>query len=125
MFNQILLVDDNETDQFINARRIRQHDESIALREAQNGLEAMAVLREPDFWPDLILLDVNMPVLDGFGFLDAYMAEFADRPVNIVLALTSAYQDNDVRRAEAYPVVKGQIIKPLSKDWCREISALC
>lgn len=124
MFKRILLVDDNETDLYVHHRRIRQHDASIDVRQARDGLEAMALLRAREFWPDLVILDVNMPCLDGFGFLDGCQAEFADRPLNVVLALTSAYQDMDIVRADLYPAVKGHFIKPMTKDWFQQFSDL-
>ena len=124
MLQKILLVDDNETDLYVHKRRIIRHDDAIEVREAVDGQVALDLLLAGEFWPDLIFLDINMPHLDGFGFLDGCAREFPGRELTVVLALTSSFQDADIKRAQDYPVVKGHIIKPLSKHWYEELNSI-
>ncbi|MEM6639437.1 MAG: response regulator [Pseudomonadota bacterium] len=114
----ILSIDDNEVDLIVHRRRIEKHDSNIDVSEArdgQAGLDLLATLAVP---PDLILLDVNMPVLDGFGFL-----ERAPGPLPpVILMLTSVFQDRDRDRALRYDAVRGWMLKPLGRDWPQQVA---
>lgn len=72
----VLLVDDSGEDNFIHARQLRRGHpdcEVVIARDGQQGLDRLAARGESGLAPfDLIGLDVNMPVLDGYGFLRAY-----------------------------------------------------
>ncbi|HTR31701.1 MAG TPA: hypothetical protein VMH27_20655, partial [Puia sp.] len=71
---------------------------------------------DPDALPEFIFLDLNMPVLDGWGFLEAYSAIWDKLDKNISLyILSSTISSDDIARALAYPVTKGFLIKPLDK----------
>lgn len=121
---RILSVDDNEVDLLVNARRISGHDPDIEVREATDGQVALDILSSGDFWPDLVLLDINMPRLDGFGFLDMGQAMFAERMPKVVLTLTSEFQDADIARIPNYPSILGYIIKPMTPGWHAKIAEL-
>jgi CheY-like chemotaxis protein len=75
MPKHILLVDDDEDDQQIFLGVIQSIDPSIRCEVAWNGLEALKLLDSQDT-PDLIFLDLNMPLMNGFQFLE----EFNDTP---------------------------------------------
>lgn len=67
-------------------------------------------------WPDLIFLDINMPILDGWGFLEAYIDNFAPkRPQTRVMMLSSTVDPNDRLRALLYGIVLDFLEKPVSK----------
>lgn len=121
---RILSVDDNETDLFVHERVIYKHDPSITVVDVADGQAAFDVLEKGDFWPDLILLDVNMPVLDGFGFIELCHAAFGKKTPPIVLMLSSLYQDRDIDRIPDFPAIVGYMLKPLSRNWHGEISAM-
>lgn len=121
---RILSVDDNEIDRLVHERKIRHHDAKIVVRDAVDGRDAFDLLETGQFWPDVILLDVNMPVLDGFGFLDLCKRSFAERTPSVVLMLSSTFQDRDIDRIVDYPMIVGKIFKPLSPDWHLQISEM-
>ena len=121
---RILSIDDNSTDQLVHRRRIQKHDAAIDVEDANHGQHALDILAAGDFWPDLILLDVNMPVLNGFEFLDRAVALYAERVPPVVLTLTSSFQDRDVDRARGYPAVVGWLVKPLTQEWFVQVRTM-
>jgi CheY-like chemotaxis protein len=72
----VLLVDDDPTTNFINRKLLRRLGVTEQVREARNGQEALMALRrcpqEPAGCPVLIFLDVNMSIMGGLEFLEAY-----------------------------------------------------
>ena len=107
----ILIVDDDDADQFICDYTIRKFDPSIKTIAAFNGREALDILRVKS--PDAIILDINMPIMNGFEFLDRYAAEF-DHHVPVMAMLTSSIFDEDRKRTLEYEFVKAYFEKPLT-----------
>jgi len=107
----ILVVDDDENDQFICEYTIRKFDPDIRILKALDGAEALDILRTET--PDAIILDINMPVMNGFEFLDRYAAEFEEH-APVVAMLTSSHLGKDRERAMQYAFVKSYFEKPLT-----------
>ena len=114
--SSILIVDDDENDQFICEYTIRKFDPSIRVSKAFDGAEALDLLRGET--PDAIILDINMPVLNGFEFLDRYAQEF-DVHAPVVAMLTSSHLVKDRERAMRYSFVKSYFEKPLQAEHLR------
>ena len=115
----VLLVDDNVTDNFITNHIVKKSKitEKITVKNsAIKALEYLETIRENAHeFPDLIFLDISMPIMDGFGFLEELVKfplilnnEFA------VVMLTSSNDQNDIDRAKSYSVVKEYFVKPLN-----------
>ena len=117
----ILTVDDDENDQFICEYTIRKFDPSIRVIKAFDGSEALDVLHRET--PDAIILDINMPVMNGFEFLDRYAEEF-EVHAPVVAMLTSSHLGKDRERAMQYSFVKSYFEKPLQADHLRLMSEL-
>jgi Response regulator containing CheY-like receiver, AAA-type ATPase, and DNA-binding domains len=111
--NSILVVDDEENDQFICEYTIRKFDPTIEVLKAYDGSEALALLRKTT--PDAIILDINMPVMNGFEFLDRYAVEFTVH-APVVAMLTSSHLGQDRERAMSYYFVKNYFEKPLTSE---------
>jgi len=73
--------------------------------------------------PDLILLDINMPVMDGWEFLEVFSRLTFNKKIS-VLILTSSINPEDVEKSKIYNVVKGFFSKPLTSGKLDEILAL-
>jgi len=113
---RVLVVDDSDADQFIARMVISEVAPGVEVVQARDGQQALQILAEqtPESF-GLILLDVNMPRMDGYGFLEAYSADGRTAPV--VVMLTSSNQTEDRRRTQAFACVTGYQVKPLSPDW--------
>ncbi|MGB3798529.1 MAG: response regulator [Lewinella sp.] len=114
-----MLIDDSETDNFIHSRRLKKMELSDQIVIRKDGREGLAYLTEADLVgrPDLLFLDINMPVMDGWEFLDAYqqLADEKRARVTIVM-LTSSVGDTDYSRAHSYETIDGHIAKPLTEE---------
>ena len=117
----ILVVDDDENDQFICDYTIRKFDPTIRVLKALDGAEALDILHRET--PDAIILDINMPVMNGFEFLDRYAEEF-EVHAPVVAMLTSSHLGKDRERAMQYSFVKSYFEKPLQADHLRIMAEL-
>ncbi len=116
--DQILIVDDDATARFLMERTIKKSGLCDHILTANNGQEALNLLNtisETDTYPSLILLDINMPLMNGFEFLGALQAsDLAALPLRIAL-LTSSSNPQDVIKAQKY-LLAGYLQKPLTTE---------
>jgi CheY-like chemotaxis protein len=123
--NSILLIDDDDVAHFYNSRIIKQLDITEHIHTELNGEEALRYLAKRhsgDFInPDLIFIDVNMPIMNGFEFLENY--EKLDLPHGkpTLVMLSSSEHEADRSRAASFTCLSGYYAKPLSKDALAEI----
>ena len=117
----VLLVDDDDTTNYLNHLLLKRMGIAAHILIATNGRQALDLLPEhcPELdsptCPVLILLDINMPVMNGFEFLEAYaQLPQARRDARVVLVLTTSLNPRDAERLLALPAA-GILVKPLSK----------
>lgn len=115
MSYHILIVDDSEADQFLCEYAMQEYDASIKVSKAADGREALSGLKEKHGAFDFIFLDINMPGMNGFEFLDA-LNQSGYKPRNIIVMLTSSIRDDDHQRCVAYPMVKMVVSKPINRQ---------
>ncbi len=113
-----ILIDDNEIDQR-HYRRVLDKSGLVAdvktFTYADDALDFL--LTNPEIEVDVIFLDINMPRMNGFEFLEAATTQLGSGFAKIVVAmLTTSLNPDDRVRAEAYDVVKEYITKPLTTD---------
>lgn len=120
-FPVIMLIDDNELDNFINKKLIETEQfagEIIVHSSAVNALEDLKKrAANPDQLPRIIFLDIMMPGMDGFGFLD----EFSGQPEAVrkyckVVMLSTTESFKDLNRANQNPYVYKFLNKPMNKS---------
>lgn len=114
----VLLVDDDDTTNFLNRFFLNQLDTNIKVLVAKNGKEALDLIQiEADtLTPCLIVLDTNMPVMDGWEFLKAYGKQVSDnlkKSINIVM-LPPTNTEEYKEKVLSNPNVVDVMDKPMS-----------
>ncbi len=110
----ILLVEDDELDVISVGRSLKKLDIDYSLFTAYNGKEAFDMLNDPQqrVTPDVILLDLNMPKMNGIEFLKAIRADDRFRTIKVFIMTTSAESGDRITTEQLG--ISGFIIKPLS-----------
>lgn len=116
---KIMIIDDSEADQFMAVEAIEEFDENIEILQAYDGQEALTALETLDSQPDLIFLDINMPLMNGHEFLAEYTGKKHHNAV--IVMLTSSMQEKDKERAISFACVKNYVEKPLVLDNIKDI----
>jgi CheY-like chemotaxis protein len=117
----VLLVDDNDTDNFINKRIIELTKFSNNILIKNSGKAALEYLEEnknnPENLPDLIFLDINMPIVDGFVFLYEFESFVEDVKNKCKVAvLSSSDNKRDIDKIVTNDYVVKFITKPLNEE---------
>ena len=119
-----MLIDDNEIDNLINQKMIEASSitENIYTHTgAKSAIEFLKNMEKMDVadkvLPDVIFLDIDMPLMDGFQFLDEFanLTQITRKKCRIIM-LTSSINPQDFNRAKKYENVKLYLNKPLSHD---------
>jgi CheY-like chemotaxis protein len=118
---QVYLIDDDEVFVFLTKKLIQKTHQDVSLSVFTNGQDAIEHLEkiagDQALLPDMILLDLNMPVMDGWEFLKAYEKISFSSPDKIHLYIvTSSISPYEVERAKHIPAVKEFIVKPMVKE---------
>ncbi len=110
----VLVVDDNEVDILIARKNLEMSGKFEEIYTATDGEDALRTLENIN--PDYVLLDINMPVLDGWGFLDSFGLDFLGgiQEAPKVIMLSSSIDEEDSNRALNNPAVSQYLVKPLN-----------
>lgn len=128
-FKRILLVDDDDTSNLLTTMIISDMNIAEEVDIACNGEEALShiinncqSIQVQAKCPELILLDINMPVMDGFEFLEAYKSKMNLCNNIPVVMLSSSSNSKDYEKAQSFNV-KGYIVKPLNEEKLQKVLA--
>jgi CheY-like chemotaxis protein len=110
-----LIIDDSDPDLLYTQIVLDRAHVAEQVITCGGGQEALDLLQRSEGQEvDLILLDINMPEMDGFEFLQAYQKLHTPRQVRaVVVMLTSSPDPADRARAESFPCVRGYVVKPI------------
>lgn len=119
----ILLVDDDIDDNYYHKIIINEMNIVNRIDTVGNGIEALNYLkRENQIPPDLIFLDINMPKMNGWEFLEQYKhLSVLQRAKVVILILSTSANPDDIKRSKEIPEVTGFESKPLTKELMTEI----
>jgi len=123
-YRAVMLIDDNEIDNLINQKMIEAAsitDNIYTHTGAKSAIEFLKNMEKMDVaekvLPDVIFLDIDMPLMDGFQFLDEFENLSAlTRKKSRIVMLTSSINPQDFNRSKKYNNVKMYLNKPLSHD---------
>ena len=125
-----MLIDDNKIDLFVNQRIIEKYDSTIKTRVFNNAISAISFFKLLELnstikcltVPHVILLDVNMPEMDGFKFLEEFKdINLIDKNKISIYMVSSSSCPDDIRKAQEEPYCSGYITKPLTVDKLKNV----
>lgn len=112
-----LIVDDDSDFHELHGMVISRCKQPVNMVEAKSGEEAYRILDSSDCQPDLVLLDINMPGMDGFEFLQQY----PPRQIPIVM-LSGSYESADrIKTLHTFDIVKNYYVKPLAVEDIKQL----
>ncbi len=113
------LIDDDPLSFVIHSKVIQSSKLALRMSFFDNAMDALSALKElgqadPEKLPDYIFLDLKMPVIDGWGFLDLLMKfpEWMLQNTKVII-LTSSIDLFDIKKAKTYSIVSDYVSKPL------------
>lgn len=126
-----MLIDDDEPTNFLSSMIVEEADCTEHIQIEDSGRKAVNYLKQSERlgyagkdypWPNLIFLDINMPAMNGWEFLEKYEEfdkEHTDKVV--IIMLTTSLNPDDTAKAGNIPVVSGFEIKPLTPEMLEKV----
>jgi CheY-like chemotaxis protein len=114
-FKHVLLVDDDYVSNFIADHLLSKLNVCDSVSFCRNGDEALKFLKETDDFPELIFLDINMPVMDGFEFIETFKDLNLDKNKTRIVIYTASFTPRDVEMLKGIGF-NDFIVKPLTEE---------
>ncbi|CAM3317013.1 response regulator [Zobellia roscoffensis] len=114
----ILLLDDNLSTNFFHKKIIEKSNVADLVLEFRSGTNALKYLSQEGIeQPELILVDINMPVMNAWVFLDKFSKLKNDSKIKTtIILLSTSLSPADKERADAIPLIEHVLLKPLTKE---------
>lgn len=118
--DKILIIDDDQISNFLTANVIRRNCQTQEITICLDGQEAYNLLKQKSEsasgLPNLILVDINMPTMSGFDFLEAFRLLKHGGHMPVIIILTTSDNLQDLERLKDFPEVEVYLNKPLKED---------
>ncbi|OWW25439.1 hypothetical protein B4Q04_07420 [Zobellia sp. OII3] len=122
MINTIVLVDDNNATNFIHETYLRRVNCAENILAFTMGQKAIDYLSNAEDFPELIFIDINMPTMDAWEFMDLYSELDPKSKINTrVILLTTSIIPSDADKMTKYREIKDMMYKPLNEEAIRGI----
>jgi len=121
-YNTCLLIDDNYIDNFVTRKLLENTHFAENIVVNQSPSEAMQSLRDGSVKPDVIFLDIRMPIMNGFEFLEEFDKLAIDKKGIKIFLLSSSFDPTDIKRSLDNKYITQFIHKPLTHKVLEEIS---
>ncbi|MBN8641375.1 MAG: response regulator [Flavobacteriales bacterium] len=128
MLNKILCVDDDPITLMLCKKVIAKANFTGEIESAKDGVEALKFFdtinneSKGDDYPELIFLDLNMPIMDGWEFLDEFSKNLSQAfPKTKIIVLSSSIDPKDINKSKNYPMVLDFLPKPITVEMLNNI----
>ncbi len=116
----VLLIDDDDAVNMLNTIILRKSglaDNIVAVQSGKKGLEALTEFRTENKWPGIIFVDINMPGICGWEFIERFKKDFVQfKEKCLICVLSSSLDPRDRENAKKSDMVDSYLSKPLSID---------
>jgi len=123
----VFLIDDDNIYHFTARKILESTGLAKHIHSFYNGSEAIKYFKnsnaqDPDTFPDVIFLDINMPIMNGWEFLEEYHNLYGNFPKPVVVYVVSSSIDSyDMKKSRQYDVVTDYIVKPVTRIKYKEL----
>ena len=119
---RVIFIDDDKDLNFLQERMCISSKFIQHYYISSSGPQTLDYLKRTDSPPDIIFVDINMPIMNGFEFIEEFEKRFFKQfPQTALFVLSSSVRENDKIKALGYPSVRGFISKPLLSNQLEDI----
>jgi CheY-like chemotaxis protein len=118
--NLTYIIDDDKIFTFVLKKIIEKNNHFKQVVDFKNGEDVLEILSSKSDSPDIILLDINMPVIDGWQFLER-LEDLPNKKEYKIFIMSSSIDKNDIEKSKTYSTVKDFISKPINEEKLRRI----
>jgi CheY-like chemotaxis protein len=120
-YQTCLLIDDNYIDNFVTRRLLESSNFAENIIVSESPTDAIKQLGDGTIKPDVIFLDIRMPLMSGFEFLDAYDKLPINKTAIKIFLLSSSFDPTDIKRSSDNKYITHFIHKPLTHKILEEL----